>query len=568
MAITDLTPDVKQATDVVSQKVLINGTALTGEVLINAISINTVHNKISTATLVLHDGDVASREFKLSNADTFKPGNEIEIKLGYHSDVETVFKGIITKHALRGKQKSSSFLFIEAKNKAIKLTVGRKNKYFFDKKDSDIIEDVCKAAEIKTDVMGTSVSYKEMIQYYVTDWDFIIQRAEANGMLAFTDIDQLVIKKPDAGSSPVLTATYGDNIFEFETETDARQHFKSIKSYSWNVAEQKIEQSEEGNFSFANNGNLSDDDLTKVIGLKELSLHHAGDIKDEELNQWANAYSMKSKLSKNCGKIKVIGNTKVKPGTVIKIKGISDRFNGNVFVTGVQHQFSVNNWFTEIQFGWNNDWFYKKEDINEKPSSGLVPGINGLHTGIVTKLDQDPDGNFRIKVKVPLIDNNEDGIWARVATLDAGKDRGSFFLPEINDEVVLGFINDDPRQAIVLGMLHSKKNNAPLTASDKNNEKGFYTRSKMKLFFDDDKKSITIITPKEKSIVISDDDGSIILKDELNNKITMNSDGISIESMKDIQLKATGQVKASGTAKIELTSTGQAVLKGLVVNIN
>jgi Rhs element Vgr protein len=568
MATTDLTPDVKQATDVVSQKVLINGSALSGEIRVNAISVNAVHNKISTATLVVHDGDASSREFKLSNTDTFKPGNEIEIKLGYHGDVETVFKGIITKHALRAKQKNSSYLFIEAKNKAVKLTIGRKNKYFFDKKDNDIIDEISKAAGITTEVAGTQVTHKEMVQYYVTDWDFIIQRAEANAMLAFTDLDKLVIKKPDAGSTSVLTATYGDNIFELETEMDARQHFKSIKSYAWNAADQKIEQSEEGNFSFTNNGNISGDDLSKVIGLKELALHHAGNIKDEELNQWATAYSMKNKLSKICGKIKVIGNTKVKPGTVITIKGISDRFNGNVFVTGVQHQFSVNNWFTIIQFGWNNEWFYKNDDIVEKTSSGLVPGINGLHTGLVTKLEQDPEGNFRIKVKVPLIDEHEDGIWARVATLDAGKERGSFFLPEIKDEVILGFINDDPRQAVVLGMLHSKTNTAPVTATDKNNEKGFYSRSKMKLFFDDDKKSITIITPKEKSIVISDQDGSIILKDELNNKITMNNEGISIESMKDIKLKATGQIKAEGTAKIELTSSGQAVLKGQVVNIN
>ncbi len=568
MAITAVIPEEKKATDVVSQKVLINGTALSNEALINAISVNVMYNKVATASLVFLDGDVAAREFVLSNGDSFKPGNEIEIQMGYHGEVETVFKGIITKHALRCKEKSSSFLFIEAKSKAVKLTIGRKNKYFFDKKDSDIIDDICKAVSITTDIDATSVTNKEMVQYYVTDWDFIVQRAEANGMLVFTDIDKLVVKKPNTSGSPVLTATYGDNIFEVETEMDARSQFKSIKSYSWNIDDQKIEQSEDGNFSFTNNGNISNDDLSAVIGLAELSFHHAGNITDEELNQWAAAGSMKAKLAKVCGKIKLIGNAAIKPGTMLALDGLGDRFNGNVFITGVQHQFSVNNWFTIAQFGWNNEWFYKNDDIVERSSSGLVPGINGLHTGIVTKLEQDPDGNYRIRVKIPLIDENEDGTWARVATLDAGNERGSFFLPELNDEVVLGFINDDPRQAVVLGMLHSKKNKAPVTASDQNNEKGFYTRSKMKLFFDDDKKSVTIITPKEKSIIIDDSAGSIIIKDELQNKITMDSSGISIESAKDIKLKATGQVKAEGTVKIELTSSGQAVLKGSVVNIN
>src|SRR5688572_3115573 len=138
MALTDLAPEVKQATDVVTQKVLINGSALSGDIRVNAITVNVLHNKIATATLAVHDGDVASREFKLSNTDTFKPGNEIEIKLGYHGDVETVFKGIITKHAIRAKQKDSSCLLIEAKNKAVKLTIGRKNKYFIKKQGSTL----------------------------------------------------------------------------------------------------------------------------------------------------------------------------------------------------------------------------------------------------------------------------------------------------------------------------------------------------------------------------------------------------------------------------------------------
>ena len=135
-------------------------------------------------------------------------------------------------------------------------------------------------------------------------------------------------------------------------------------------------------------------------------------------------------------------------------------------------------------------------------------------------------------------------------------------MPEIDDEVVLGFVNDDPRHGIILGMLHSQSMPAPVTASDDNNEKGFYTRSKMKLVFDDDKKSITIITPKKKSIVISDDDGSIILSDELDNKITMDSDGITIESQKDIKLKATGNIKGEATQNIELAATAGLKAKG------
>lgn len=565
MVLDDLLSQTQQPTDVLSQKILIDGSAISNEISVLTITVGKQFNKIATAKLVLIDGDVAARKFQLSNEDLFKPGSEIEIQLGYHGNTETVFKGIITKHSLKAKQ-NSSYLYVEAKDKSVSLALRRKNNYFFDQKDSDVIEQLSSDAGLDTKVQATQVTYKEMVQYNCTDWDFILSRAEMNSMLVLTDDGKIIVKKPSMTGSSVLTATFGSNIFEFETEMDARRQFKSVKSHSWNYSDQKLQDSDDGSFSFSESGNITAADLADIFNSDEYAIDHAAFITDEELKQWADSYAMKSILSKISGKVKVQGIAVVKPGNIITLDGMSDRFNGKVFVTGVQHIYSDTGYFTEIQFGWNQEWFYKTDDIIEKPAAGLVPGINGLHTGIVTKLESDPDNEFRIKVKIPLISNDEEGIWCRIALLDAGNDRGSFFMPEINDEVVLGFVNDDPRHAIILGMLHSQSMAAPVTANDDNNEKGFYTRSKMKLVFDDDKKSITIITPKNKSIVISDDDGSIILSDELNNKITMNSDGISIESQKDIKLKATGNITAEATQNIELKATIGLKAKGMATS--
>jgi len=583
MILDDLLPQTQEPTDVLSQKILVNGSAISNEIGVLSITVLRQFNKIATAKIVLIDGDAAERQFKLSNEDLFKPGNDIEIRLGYHEKTETVFKGVITKHALRSKRNTSN-LFIEAKDKSVALTLRRKNKYFFDKKDSNVIEEISSAAGLSTDVEATSVTYKEIVQYNCSDWDFIISRAEMNSLLVLTDDGKVIAKKPSVSGSSVLTATYGQNVFEFETEMDARRQFKSVRSHSWNYSEQKLQDSEDGSFSFSENGNISASDLAAVFNEDESSLNHAAFIADEELKQWADAYAMKSVLAKTCGKIKVQGVSSVKPGNIITLDGMSNRFNGKVFVTGVLHIFSNGSYFTELLFGWNQEWFYKTDDIIEKPAAGLVPGINGLHTGIVTKLESDPDNEFRVKVKVPLISKDEEGIWCRIALLDAGNERGSFFMPEINDEVVLGFVNDDPRHAIILGMLYSQALPAPVTASDENNEKGFYTRSKMKLVFDDDKTSVTIITPKNKSIVINDDDDSIILSDDFSNKITMNSDGISLETPKDIKLKAgniTGEatqnmelkasigLKAKGAATSDFGDTACATtLKGSMVDIN
>ena len=180
-------------------------------------------------------------------------------------------------------------------------------------------------------------------------------------------------------------------------------------------------------------------------------------------------------------------------------------------------------------------------------------------------------------------DHEEQGIWARVASLDAGDNRGAFFRPEIDDEVIIGFINADPRQAVILGSLNSSSKPAPISATDDNHEKGFFTRSGMKILFDDDKKEVTIDTPNGNKIQLSEDQGSILVEDENGNKIQMNSDGIEIESIKDINISAQGDVNieglnvnakanvqfaAEGSAGAELSAGGSTVVKGAIVQIN
>ena len=257
--------------------------------------------------------------------------------------------------------------------------------------------------------------------------------------------------------------------------------------------------------------------------------------------------------------------------------------NGKVYVSGIRHEISNGTWKTDAQFGLSPEWFTRTYPVSQLPATGILPAIQGLQIGIVSQLKEDPDGEDRILVKVPVISNSESGIWARIACLDAGDKRGSFFRPEIGDEVVVGFLNNDPRDPIVLGALNSSSKSCPVPATDENHEKGYVSRSEMKLIFNDDKKSIKLETPAGKSILMDEDAGSIKLEDENGNKIILDADGITIESKKKIILKtdddievkgkdikntAQASFKADGSAGIELTSSAIAKLKGSLVQIN
>ena len=563
--------------------ILIEGNEISGAYQVVSIDVRQMFNKIGSARVILLDGDAASEDFQISNSDDFKPGNQIEIQAGYHSDNSTVFKGIIIRHGVKIRKNKPSYLIVEAKDMAVKLTVGRKNAFFYDSSDSEIIEEIAQKAGMQSDVESSSLSHAEMVQHHVTDWDFIVSRAEMNGMLVLTDENKLIVKPPKSDSSPIVSLVHGSTLMEFEAEMDARTQMAAVKSYSWSSADQELVESEASLPSFAENGNISSDDLAEVIGLDEYALTHTGQLSDEELKSWSDARLLRSKIAKIRGRAKFQGLAEAKPGTMIELRGVGERFNGNVFISGIRHQISSENWETDAQFGFPEHWFYENKDVVQAPAAGLVPWVNGLQIGVVAALEEDPDGEDRVQVRVPVINSQDDGLWARVATLDAGENRGSFFRPEIGDEVVLGFLNDDPRDPIILGMLNSSAKPAPLTASDDNHEKGFVTRSEIRMIFNDEKVNLTVETPNGNKIVFSDDEGSVVLTDENSNSITMNSDGISIESQSDINIKASGdlnlegtntsikasaQYKAEGSAGAEMSTGATAILKGSLVQIN
>ena len=124
------------SSDVSTVTLLSDGEEVSREHQILSITVVREVNRIPTAKLVLLDGDVSAQEFRLSDEDLFKPGKEIEILAGYHSQEETIFKGIVVRHGLRSRSAGSSILSVVCKHPAVKMTVGRHSKYFLEATDS------------------------------------------------------------------------------------------------------------------------------------------------------------------------------------------------------------------------------------------------------------------------------------------------------------------------------------------------------------------------------------------------------------------------------------------------
>lgn len=202
--------------------------------------------------------------------------------------------------------------------------------------------------------------------------------------------------------------------------------------------------------------------------------------------------------------------------------------------------------------------------------------LNGVAPAIVTN-NQDPEGLGRVKVSFPWLSDENETDWVRVATLMAGPERGSFFLPEVGDEVLVAFEHGDINAPYVIGMLWNGQQKPPETNSDgKNNIRKIRSRSGHEIVFDDDdtakKEKIEIHTKAGHRIVLDDSAGGekIEVVDKTgSNRIVIDSVKNSIGIECGMQLKIKAQtVEIEGTASLTLKSNAILTIQGMPVKIN
>lgn len=196
--------------------------------------------------------------------------------------------------------------------------------------------------------------------------------------------------------------------------------------------------------------------------------------------------------------------------------------------------------------------------------------IFGVAVAIVTN-NKDPEGLSRVKLKFPWLSDADESDWARVAVLMAGKERGTYFLPEVDDEVLVAFEHGDVRFPYVVGALWNGKDKPPLKNDDgKNNLRLIKSRSghTIKLNDEDGKETIEILDKSQKNSIVIDTaknaititSGKDITLAASNGTIKLEATNIVLKSSSNSNIEAQGQmaVKASGTMTI----------KGSTVNIN
>tara|TARA_B110000503_G_scaffold31851_1_gene51562 strand:+ start:7106 stop:8821 length:1716 start_codon:yes stop_codon:yes gene_type:complete len=529
-------------------------------------------NKLSRATISIIGGNPKENSFDESEESIFATGSEVEISLGYDQSNEIVFKGIISKHVLKIKKdfqsvSTNNLLVIECVDKAVKLSNTYTTEIYEDKLDSDIITAlISNAAGVSKTVSFTSVMNDFLPKYNCNDWDFILQRAEANGMIVLNSDNAITVTEPKPLLTiPELTVTYGNAMIDFHAEVDASTQYSTFDLSSYDSYNEEAVSSTSQEPSLLAQGDLDGVTISKDVSPTKNELSTSSILTSSEAKNIADAFLMRSRLSRLVGKICVKGINNIDIGSIITLVGFGSRFSGLAYVTSLSHEFQKGNYKTWIGFGMRYNPIQNK---NKLDISRFTSKIEGLHIGTVTKIDADPKDELRIQVAIPTLKATGDGMWAKLATLYTGNEAGSFFIPEVDSQVVVSFLSNDSRYPIILGSLYTKTTKPYKTIDAENQFKAILSKEKLTLEFDDVEKIITIKSSDDNYIKIKETDKEIEITDINKNTILTSKDGIKLSSEKDITIDAKGKIILKGGKGIDSDGGSKMTIKAGAIEMN
>ena len=546
-------------------------TALNDTYRVLSISIDKGVNAISTAQVVLIDGDPATAEFPVTDSDTFTPGNPIEISVGYDNVNQKIFSGIVTGYQLASQGAQGVKITVSCKDKAVKLAGVRQTRAHKKQTVSDTITEILglhPGLGLKLGIAATS-DPEQAVQQDITDWDYIVTRAEMSGQIVVSDQGKFSTVALSTPGQPVLALEYGTNVYSFSLQVDARTQLSSVTAQTWSLDTGENVEVTANAPDLTTPGNLQSSTLADALGQTDYKMFATADIEEGPLQKMADTMLAKRTLALVKGSLQIPG-VDLAPGSLISLDRIGKRFSGTGFVSKVAHAVSGGDWKTTLTLGMDEKWFAEtKPDVSPSSETAAVVagGKDGLYKAVVKAIQPDDESKYRVQITINDIDSAE--LWARLAQPYATDGAGMYFFPEVGDQVLVGFLGGAGSSPIILGALYTKNRKPAYTPDDKNAKKAIVTKSKLTLEFDDDQKVITLKTPAGNTLVISDADGGkgLALTDQQKNTITLSDQGISIISKSTLTLKADQDITLeSTTGSVSIKAAQDVTVKGLNVS--
>ncbi len=510
-----------------------NGTDL-AEASMNLLQEIVVEDDLSQpamVTLRFHD-----QLFDLIDGTTFKPGVEIEIGAEDSKGTQSVLiKAEVVSLETDFDQHSTQFI-VRGYDKSHRLYRGRATKTFLDKTDSAIASTVISEAGLSADVKATTVTHPYVIQDNQSPMDFLRARAARIGYHVYFGNNKVKFRPADETPPAAPALIWGKSLLSFRARLSSVGQPSSVEVRGWDPSTKKAIV---GTASTATDPNKVDDKKTgpkvadtaftaskkltivnQPVGTQKEATDMAQSVLDEMAVDFVEAEGV------------CLGEPKLLAGKTVEIQEMGTRFAGKYFVTSTRHVYTAAGYFTT---------FY----VSGKKPNAIIEAVdqpahhltNGVVVGLVTNNNDDKKLG-RVKVKFPWLSDLEESFWARLATPGAGKERGIYWLPEVDDEVLIGFEHGDINRPYVLGGLWNGKDAAAEATVQANGAVNLRVMKSrlghyIKISDDSAKKFIEIKTAGGHTITMSDTDKKIeiksnahtVLLDDTARKITITSGG-------------------------------------------
>jgi phage protein D len=503
----------------------------------------------------------------------------------------TVLKGEITAIEAQFTSESQAPIIIRGYDASHRLHRGRQSRSFTEMKDSDIVSQVAGGVGLTVSATDTVQVHKYVFQENQTNMEFLRERAARNGFELFMQDGTLKFRKPASGGS--VTLTWLKDLLSFRVRVSSSEQVGSVEVRGWDYVTGKA-----AIVSTANSATLltSNDHGTGVSKAAAFSGKPSGSkLIVVDLPVWSSAESDKiaQSLFDELGgeyihaDARADGNPDIRPGKVVTLANMG-KYNGSYYVTATRHLYQGRIYSTEFSVRG-----LRGGDLLStlSPKARLQPG----QTLLVGKVSNNVDPNKlgRVKVKFPTLTEDHESNWARVVALGAGANRGFDNLPEIGDEVVVGFEHGDIHRPYVLGGVWNNTDAAAISVDesvadgkvrlrtiktrlghmlqfveeDKDSSKqGIYLTTKYghNVNLNDTDKYIELKTKDGHYVKIDDTNKKIEVKTKAGQKMEMLDSGnkIAIEALTNIEIKVGGSSITLTTTGIELKTGASKITLG------
>ncbi len=519
----------------------------------------TVENSLhlpDVATLVLNDG-----RLHWIDQDSLMPGKAIQVSAKAGRQENLLFDGEIVEiepNLEPGRKR----LIVRAFDRLHRLSRGRYVRSFLNVSDGDIVQKVAQEVGLQAQVGATSQVHPYVFQNNETNLTFLQGRAAALGYLVFVLGKTLHCEAPQSKGKPI-ELELGVTLREFRPRLTTIGQVDTITTRGWNPATKQeiVGQAHKGQGApqvgqkksggelahTAFNMNTQSMVVDRPIRTQAAADQLAQAVADRQAGNFIEAEGI-------CG-----GNPALVAGASVQLKAVGNRFSGTYFVTSAFHVYNAQEGYV-TQFsisGHHPSTLFNLLTREEEPVTPM-----GLVIGIVTD-NQDPDGAGRVKVKYPWLSGDHTSDWARVVILGGGAQRGIEFIPEINDEVLVGFEMGDIHYPYVLGGLWNGRDAPPkkVTSGGKVQQRVIRSRAGHTITLDD--------SDGGGGVTIEDKNGNKVALDSGANKLTIKVQGdADLKSQGNLTLEAQGQVQIKGMGVKVDGGAAMVDVKGSMINLN